>query len=129
MGLDMYAFAIKEKQLKKFKETDVELKSNQKPEELFYWRKHHDLHGWFENLYFQKGGESESFNCCKVLVTKEDLDNLEKDVITNKLPHTEGFFFGDCPPDQESIANDLVFIAKARQAISEGKLVYYDSWW
>lgn len=128
MGLDMYAFSVNPKKCKNYSELSCEYNEGYKPEELHYWRKHHDLHGWMENLYRSKGGEEE-FNCQKVMVTKEDLDELEKDIISCKLPQTTGFFFGDNPPNEDSINDDLLFIAKARKAIDEGNVVYYDSWW
>lgn len=128
MGLDMYAWAVEPKSCKVVEDLLCEYEEEYKPEELHYWRKHHDLHGWMENLYRDKGG-IEEFNCKKVLLTKEDLDSLEQDVIAYKLPNTTGFFFGDNPPDEETLNDDLLFIAKARKAIDEGKVVYYDSWW
>lgn len=97
--------------------------------ELFYWRKHHDLHGWMEALYRSRGGAVESFNCVKVRLYPEDLDALEKDVKANALPATTGFFFGNNPPDKESIEHDMQFITKARTAIADGFAVFYDSWW
>ena len=129
MGLDMYAVSVRPSQLEEVLDTDAKLLENEKSEEVFYWRKHHDLHGWMEGLYREKGGQEECFNCCKVLLTKEDLDNLEKDIIAKKLPQTNGFFFGTNPPDDESVENDMLFIAKAREAIDNGLLVFYDSWW
>lgn len=128
MGLDMYCWAIEPKKVKRLEDINAEFKKEQKPEELFYWRKHHDLHGWMENLYRERGGEDE-FNCVKIRLHEQDLDNLEQDVINKKLPHTTGFFFGDQPVTDEDVENDLLFIAKARQAIKEGKAVFYDSWW
>ena len=53
----------------------------------------------------------------------------EEDGRNGALPHTEGFFFGNNPPDDESLKEDLQFIQKARDAIAEGDAVYYDSWW
>ena len=97
--------------------------------ELYYWRKHHDLHGWMEELYRRKGGTKESFNCCAVRLTENDLDALQFDLLNNMLPQTKGFFFGTNPPDDESLKDDLKFIQKARDAIKDGKAVYYDSWW
>lgn len=132
MGLDMYAHAVRPEHIFENKETgDIEFVQDvaDKPEEIHYWRKHHDLHGWMENLYREKGGNADSFNCCKVQLNEDDLDDLEKAVVSNSLPKTSGFFFGDNPPDEESINDDLLFIAKARQAIKDGKLVFYDSWW
>lgn len=128
MGLDMYAFAVDPEKCKNTNEFGCEYNEGYKPEEIHYWRKHHNFHGWMENLYRSKGG-LEEFNCQKVMLTEDDLNDLEKDVIASKLPQTTGFFFGDNPPDEESISDDMLFISKARKAIAEGKVVYYDSWW
>jgi hypothetical protein len=51
------------------------------------------------------------------------------DTGNNKLIPINGFFFGDqvvYPEDLESVAD---FIAKAREALADGKAVFYDSWW
>ena len=131
MGLDMYAWRVKaEDAVGDFEVARTEDgDGDSKVEELFYWRKHHDLHGWMENLYREKGGTKESFNCVKVRLTKEDLERLASDVVANRLPQTTGFFFGDNPPDAESIEHDMEFIGKALAAILQGDAVYYDSWW
>ena len=129
MGLDMYAWKVKaEDALGDFSIAKDE-EGQSKIEEMFYWRKHHDLHGWMENLYRQKGGEKDSFNCVPVRLTEDDLFELEQDVRRKELPETTGFFFGNNPQDKESIKHDLEFIKKARTAINEGYAVYYDSWW
>ena len=101
MGLDMYAWRVKAEDAVGDFEVASESDGFSKVEELFYWRKHHDLHGWMENLYREKGGTKESFNCVKVRLTKEDLERLASDVVANRLPQTTGFFFGDNPPDAE----------------------------
>lgn len=125
MGLDMYAFAVsKEKSIDQFT-----IAPDSDNEELQYWRKHHDLHGWMEQLYRAKGGTKESFNCVPVQLTVEDLDQLQSDLLGERLPQTQGFFFGINPPDLESLKEDLMFIQKCRDAIEDGKTVYYDSWW
>ena len=125
MGLDMYAFAVsKEKSIDQFT-----IAPDSDNEELQYWRKHRDLHGWMEQLYRAKGGTKESFNCVPVQLTVEDLDQLQSDLLSEKLPQTQGFFFGTNPPDLESLKEDLMFIQKCRIALKEGKTVYYDSWW
>ena len=96
-------------------------------EEIAYWRKHPDLHGWMEQLYRKKGGTEKSFNGDTVLLTEEDIDNLKIAVLTRSLPSTSGFFFGDSK--QEINFADLEFIEKAKQAIKEGYTIYYDSSW
>jgi hypothetical protein len=130
MGLDMYAYKVP----KKFAKGDFEIDKaffddNEGGDSGFaYWRKHHDLHGFFEELYFEKGGEGE-FNCIPVRLTLEDLERLEHCIKARELPPTTGPFFGDFPPDDESDQYDLEFVRKAREAISEGFEIYYDSWW
>jgi hypothetical protein len=57
------------------------------------------------------------------------LNELEQALISKGLPSTTGFFFGNNPPDEETLNEDLLFIAKARKVIEEGNVVYYDSWW
>ena len=129
MGLDMYAWRVKAEDAIGDFEIARDEKEQTKVEELAYWRKHHDLHGWMERLYRLKGGTKESFNCVPVQLSMVDLNALENDVLNNLLPETQGFFFGTNPPDDYSKNQDMEFIAKAKVAISEGDAVYYDSWW
>lgn len=125
MGLDMYAYAVSKRDAL----NDFEMAQGSEKEELQYWRKHHDLHGWMEKLYRDKGGDAESFNCIPVQLTVDDLDDLQQAILDDNLPRTSGFFFGDNPPDLETMREDLIFVQKCRMAIKEGKVVYYDSWW
>jgi hypothetical protein len=127
MGLDMYAWGVDAELADRFLESKME--PNFKPDELHYWRKHHDLHGWMESRYYAGGGAAKSFNCVKLRLTLEMLDDLERDIKAKRLPATEGFFFGNNPPDEESNFDDLNFIAKARTYINGGGAVFYDSWW
>lgn len=120
MGLDMYAMVTTEKP-----ECPVDF-SVEDATVFHRWRKHPNLHGWMEELYFQKGG-AEVFNCKPLVLAAEDLDRLEADIRAGALPPTGGFFFG--ASDGSEADDDLAFIAKARKALSEGMTVYYDSWW
>ena len=130
MGLDMYAFRVKaEDVIDDFNVREETDGRKEKLEELAYWRKHHDLHGWMERLYRAKGGTKESFNCAPVRLSMDDLNRLESDVLNNTLPQTQGFFFGTNPPDEYSQEQDMAFIMKAKIAIANGAAVYYDSWW
>ncbi len=124
MGLDMYATVIKGKVNS---EVDFDTNNIQDYEELHYWRKHPNLHGWMQNLYYDKGGKDDSFNGSDVVLTESDLDSLEQDIIDGNLPNTSGFFFGQTDGSERD--DDLEFVAKARKAIKEGKTVYYTSWW
>jgi hypothetical protein len=131
MGLDMFAYSVPREDAL----TPLKFKDGSHTE-IHYWRKHHDLHGWMERLWDKKRKETQNsldertqFNCAPVELTLEDLDELEKDVNTDNLPNTVGFFFGNFPPDEESKKKDIEFIQRAREEINEGKAVYYDSWW
>jgi hypothetical protein len=123
MGLDMYASIIPATELKG-KEVDFPIEMGH---ELFYWRKHPNLHGWMESLYRVKGGAADSFNTVNLNLNIEDLNNLEE-VINNKvLPETSGFFFGESDPKRKE--EDLKFIRKAKKALKHGYAVVYSSWW
>ena len=88
MGLDMYAFSTK---AKLNKEVDFDT-INVETEDLHYWRKHPNLHGWMQSLYESKGGKSDSFNGDCVVLTNNDLLDLERDIMDGNLPDTNGFF-------------------------------------
>jgi hypothetical protein len=120
MGLDMYARKTKKKISKMVGFKDRQLES------FYYWRKHPNLHGWMETLYFLKGGRSE-FNLEPVQLTLTDLDHLERDLRAGRLVHTTGFLFGES--DGTEVEGDLEFVALARAAIHDGYTVYYTSWW
>lgn len=99
-------------------------------DDFAYWRKFNHLHGWMEKLYYYKGGKADSFNCVNVRLTEQDLDVLQKQAEAMSLKPTEGFFFGT----YEEFSEDdkyavLEFVNKAREAISNGYAVFYDSWW
>jgi hypothetical protein len=69
MGLDMYAMITNNTP-----ESQVDFKAEDATE-LHYWRKHPNLHGWMEALYYAKGGAADSFNCVTLQLTLEDIDN------------------------------------------------------
>ena len=122
MGLDMYAFVTEEKPA-----TAVDFPEPANSEELHYWRKHPNLHGWMQKLYVEKGGAGEDFNLDAVILDSADLDRLEAAVVDNCLPETSGFFFGQSRDLERD--RDLAFIRKAREAIAAGKSVFYVASW
>jgi len=89
MGLDMFAYTFNGKT-----ESEVDFDTNNVTEttEIAYWRKHPNLHGWMEQLYYEKGGKDDSFNGSNVVLTKDDLDSLEQDIIDGTLPDTQVSF-------------------------------------
>ena len=126
MGLDMYAFIV-DVEAARGGSTDVALGDD--ATEICYWRKFNALHGWMEDLYRLKGGSKDSFNCTTVRLTDSDLDRLEMDTGNNKLVPVNGFFFGAQEIDSEDLESVAVFVKTAREAIADGKAVFYDSWW
>lgn len=121
MGLDMYAFTTKEQ----IQDVDFDRPSDTK--QIFQWRKHPDLHGWMQKLYRKRGGENEDFNLSPLRLDAADIDALEKAVAKNRLPHTQGFFFGESQPEDKK--DDVEFIHRARDALGKGFHVFYLAWW
>ena len=142
MGLDMY---VQRTKFKPSKEVDFqeEIYPNKDEggypdfespvcplEEVFYWRKHPDLHGWMRRLYEKKGGQDPHFNGNPVVLTLQDLTDLKGEIMADTLPDTTGFFFGNSKKsDIYQKVKDLEFIEEAKAAILEGYTVFYDSSW
>lgn len=136
MGLDMYAWTIGTHppsgvDFPLYGEDEGEREGEllyPEREELHYWRKHPNLHGWMAKLYVSKGGKEPVHEFTgPVLLTLDDLKLLEAAVLLNNLPYTTGFFFG--ASNGSEAEGDLEFIRKAREAIGKGLFVYYDSSW
>ena len=139
MGLDQYATARKgepRKVSQTWTTTDADGNEEEVVEyynewddtiELATWRKHPNLQGWMEELWYEKGGEGE-FNCVELELTLENLDALEATLDEEALPETAGFFFGGNADDHYAEA-DREFIVQARAAIKQGYKVIYSSWW
>lgn len=127
MGLDQYVFFLEKSEDNG--EVDIGRYNFKYTENtFFYWRKHPDLEGWMEKLYYSKGGTSDKFNNDTLLLTKEDIVQLAKDTVNDKMPKTEGFFFGES--DEESKRQTILFIAKALKELEKGEYdLYYTSSW
>jgi hypothetical protein len=127
MGLDMYAWIVPAKEAGDG-QVDVKLTD---PIELAYWRKFNHLHGWMENLYREKGGAKDNFNCTTVRLTLDDLARLERECQDSAIfVSVQGFFFGTAELDDSDMESLEDFIEKAREAINDDDMaVFYDSWW
>ena len=125
MGLDMFAFQCHKDDIS---DGSVDFDEPVAKEEIAYWRKHSNLHGWMENLYLEKGGKAE-FNCVPVRLVAKDLNLLKEYIEDGELPETSGFFFGSSDGSKEERKYDLDFIDRALAAIADGHAVYYSSWW
>ena len=123
MGLDMYAWVVDQDRV--ISDEQFHAEKDERLNEIHYWRKHYDLHEWMHRLYERRGGKKlgHEFNCVPVRLYEQDLNVLEEDIVEDALP------FGDSSPGYDNSKNDLEFVQKARDALKEGKAVYYDSWW
>jgi hypothetical protein len=136
MGLDMYAYvAAKAGAWADYDEGKAWDKekggmvnpSVTEPREIAYWRKHPNLHGWMHRLWESQGNEGD-FNGNELELTWDDLDQLEQDIRNNKLPGTEGYFFGR-DADDHYREQDLKFIRNAKAEAFLGLKVFYNSSW
>jgi hypothetical protein len=138
MGLDQYAYvANKANQREEYFEAAVWDSGSgewihptmSQPQEIAYWRKHPNLHGWMEKLYHAKGGNGD-FNGDELELTWEDIDMLEHDIKSGVLAgmNTEGFFFGK-PADHYYKDQDLKFCIDAKAECFLGRKVFYNSSW
>jgi hypothetical protein len=136
MGLDMYAYAAERAgQYQEFWKTAQAAEGTTefvsatvtRPREIAYWRKHPNLHGWFQ-AEWESEGNLGSFNGDELEITWDMLERLEYDVINGELPETKGFFFGNSA-DAEYRADDLEFIKNARAELFMGLKVFYNSSW
>lgn len=120
MGLIMFAYTQTERP-----EKEVDFSASPERAELHYWKRHPNLHGWIAQLYRDKDGVKEEFNCANVELTAADLDRLEADVRADTLPQIVGSFDESDGTEYE----DLDFIAKAREAIAAGLTVFCTAAW
>jgi hypothetical protein len=117
MGLDAFLFIVNN-------ETN-------ESEELTCFRKFNALQGFMEDLYREKGGTEEDFNCIPLELTDEDLMELEMRLRHNLLTPREGFFFG-AQEVSDYHKEDLRFALEKIKSLKESGAdfkVMYDSWW
>ena len=126
MGLDQYAFSVKNKAVINRFEYNQDYKHN----EIFGCGKNRFLHNWMEELYQSLGGKDE-FNMKIVQVLPEDIDKLEKDTKSGKIKEYDkpGFFFGDRPFGDYEYSSIMDFCERAREEFKYGNAVFYESWY
>ena len=129
MGLDMYAHSIPTDE--NIPPVDFDIKIlDERPGDcprIHYWRKHPNLHGWMAGRYYEKGGTDDDFNVNTVELTPEDIDELERTILENRLPDTSGFFFGATTGEERD--DDLEFIRKCRAEFAKGRTIASYAWW
>lgn len=121
MGLDMYSYFTSEEPNSEVDFIEDEIDDKQ----IWYWRKHPNLHGWMEKLYKEKNGKNSDFNNSALLLNEKDINKLIIDIINKNLPFTQGFLFGESKNDKEERLDDLKFCVKALDLINNGYFIYY----
>ena len=120
-------------------------------EELHYFRKHADLHGWLYDQWEQnkaelnysitnedddiqtlrnvgEDSEYDEFNCCYMLITKDVLNKVKRYVKAGKYRKYEGFFWGESDAEQwEETESKL--IPEIEEAFKRKHMVFYHPWW
>ena len=145
MGLDMYLTGVKTHRKYPQDECDWNPDTDMRPKmdsfavsksiiDVGYWRKHADLHGYIVNTFAEGIDE-----CQEIELSDKDCTKIAWALANNKLPHTEGFFFGSQEIRDEYTSEGeehaLVFRAMARWLETTDKdrehfryAVYQASW-
>lgn len=120
MGLDAYAYTTT---FEPDCGVDFNLPKNVEPELFFQWRKHWEMQLIMSEIYFDKNGQDDTFNCAKVVLDLYDLNYIEDRI--------KGFRYGgEFPENRErERERDFMFIKLAREKIAQGLTVFYDSWY
>ena len=125
MGLDMYM-------LSRFGYETDDHKNQYNEEEVAYWRKHPDLHRFFEEEWLKlpenKGKTWEHFNGQYFKMTPELIERTMFRVSMRALPKSDGgFFFGESLNNREEMQMDLQQLDRVKTLIEEGNEVFYYS--
>lgn len=121
MGLDQFAYIASK--------ADSEWDDSSR-QDISYWRKHPNLQGYMEQLFYAKGGVCDTFNGVEVELTWDDVDKLEKAIKSGAVSSlgTRGFFFGEAS-DEYYREKDLEFCVNAKAELFLGRKVFYNSSW
>lgn len=131
MGLDMYAYALKEKGLRPKDIINFDSLYNK---DFQYWRKHWCLNDWFRDLARRKGPEfffnNDIGNTIFMELNKKDLKDLKKAIKGDYINYSNSFWSSGSKKDNKELKKrDLKFIDKALELIDKGYTIYYnDSW-
>lgn len=95
--------------------------------DLGYWRKHPDLHGFIVETF------SDGIDDCKAIhLGTTEIELIIDTIKEDRLPHTEGFFFGESTNDEEQKTESIELLSKAllwlRADITHRSIYYQASW-
>ena len=99
--------------------------ANGRSEELAYWRKHPNLHGYIVKTFANGVDE-----CQIIPLSISDLRKIIDAVNKRELPHTTGFFFGESfgdegPSDIQKIEGAIDWL---QQRGANARVYYQASW-
>ena len=88
--------------------------------DLGYWRKHPNLHGYIVKTYAK--GKDE---CQQILLNADQLEDIACAIELDRLPHTEGFFFGTSDWHEDEKTKNAATFRKASEWL-KGQDVWCD---
>jgi len=93
-------------------------------EQLAYWRKHPDLHG-----YIVKTFAAGSDECQAVGLSPDDLQSIVDAIVQKRLPYTSGPFFG--VSTEEDTACSIAQLESVKEWLEKvpGRTIYYQASW
>lgn len=148
MGLDMNLYKTKKTDTFTFYNNYYLDKCDM--EELYYWRKHSDLHGLMEEIYLSKLDDIifdveeyeeennvsitwkddlyDDFNCIPLILEKEDVIDIIERHKNNEIPEARGFFWGESEKSDfdESLKE---FEDVLKNTDWDNEMCIYNSWW
>jgi hypothetical protein len=98
--------------------------------DLGYWQKHPNLHGFIVETF----GRGEDI-CQQIYLNVEGMNEIIAAIQQNRLPHTEGFFFGESTNDEDEKRDAIAIFTKAIAWLesstdeAEWRCVYYQASW
>lgn len=116
MGLDMYFFTQK-----------PDCDPHCPKEEIAYFRKHSDLHGWMDEEWRKLYGDDIDFNCEYLEITEDMLKRLSDYLKLPEKKHYKGFFWGTSTDEDWKETKKL--IPELKKRMKNGERIYYYSWW
>lgn len=128
MGLDMYIRiddgVTEEQENEAFAKQRNYYEQVYKPKELAYWRKHPNLHGYIVQTY--AAGVDE---CQRIPLTLENVQEILVASEADRLPETEGFFFGASRPEDKADTKEQLEKVLAWMRQDPTRKIYYRASW
>lgn len=118
MGLDMY-----------FLRTPKGERPNDSHQEIKYFRKHSDLHGWLEQEWRKENPDEKDrdFNCIYMKITPAILQRLKDYLTQPDKTRYKGFFWGES--EESDWQETRALTEEIEEILNSGDQVYYYSWW